>query len=258
MGGGDQERRHQGRLTRQSHRECLYLCHRRRYRRHLHRSRRLRCRYRRSRLHQEPDDLWSAGRGHLRLHPQGCARCARRDLRQARHHARHQRAVAARGSKTALLTTAGFRDVLEIGRGNRTQPFNLRFHREPPLIPRELRFEIAERVEGVREGAHAARDRRRSARSPTACARTRSRPLAISFLNAYLDPDARAGRRARAAPPAAGRVRHHRLRADPRMARVRAHRDRGRQRLCGAAGQPIHRRVRRANCAAADSRARCC
>ena len=43
------------------------------------------------------------------------------------------------GAKTALLTTKGFRDVLEIGRGNRTQPFNLRFHREPPLIPRELR-----------------------------------------------------------------------------------------------------------------------
>ena len=52
------------------------------------------------------------------------------------------------GAKTALLTTKGFRDVLEIGRGNRTQPFNLRFHREPPLVPRELRFEIAERVEG--------------------------------------------------------------------------------------------------------------
>jgi len=37
--------------------------------------------------------------------------------------------------------------VLEIGRGNRTQPFNLRFHREEPLIPRELRFEIEERME---------------------------------------------------------------------------------------------------------------
>src|SRR4051812_37372007 len=29
------------------------------------------------------------------------------------------------GAKTALVTTRGFRDILEIGRGNRTQPFNL-------------------------------------------------------------------------------------------------------------------------------------
>jgi N-methylhydantoinase A len=53
------------------------------------------------------------------------------------------------GAKTALITTKGFRDVLEIGCGNRTQPFNLRFNREPPLVPRELRFEVEERVEGT-------------------------------------------------------------------------------------------------------------
>ena len=67
------------------------------------------------------------------------------------------RCCSAIGAKTALLTTKGFRDVLEIGRGNRTQPFNLRFHREPPLIPRELRFEIEERIDGSGQGAHAAR-----------------------------------------------------------------------------------------------------
>src|SRR5260370_27258069 len=50
------------------------------------------------------------------------------------------------GARTALLATKGFRDVLEVGRGNRTQPFNLRFRREPPLIPRELRFEAEERM----------------------------------------------------------------------------------------------------------------
>ena len=52
------------------------------------------------------------------------------------------------GAKTALLATKGFRDLLEIGRGNRTRPFDLRFHREPPLIPRELRFDVTERVRG--------------------------------------------------------------------------------------------------------------
>ncbi|HZW75648.1 MAG TPA: hydantoinase/oxoprolinase N-terminal domain-containing protein, partial [Caldimonas sp.] len=50
------------------------------------------------------------------------------------------------GATTALVTTKGFRDVLEVGRGNRTQPFNLRFRREPPLVPRELRFGVRERT----------------------------------------------------------------------------------------------------------------
>ena len=53
------------------------------------------------------------------------------------------------GATTALITTKGFRDILEIGRGNRTQPFNLRFHRDPPLIPRELRLGVDERIEGT-------------------------------------------------------------------------------------------------------------
>ena len=80
------------------------------------------------------------------------------------------------GARTALLTTKGFRDVLEVGRGNRTQPFNLRFHREPPLIPREWRFEVGGAHGGVGPRARAARDRRRSRRSPMRCARRRSRP----------------------------------------------------------------------------------
>ena len=52
------------------------------------------------------------------------------------------------GAKTALITTKGFRDVLEIGRGNRPTPFDLRYKRDDPLVPRALRFEIAERIGG--------------------------------------------------------------------------------------------------------------
>ena len=162
------------------------------------------------------------------------------------------------GAKTALLTTKGFRDLLEIGRGNRTQPFNLRFRREPPLVPRELRFEIEERVEGsgrVRTPLAIA-ELGRSRRDPAVAARSRRwRSVSSTRIST---PDTRAGCRSRAAPAAAGRVRHHRHRTDPRVARVRAHRDRGGQRLCRSAGQPIHRRVRSPVCAAAASRARCC
>src|SRR5262249_14326001 len=56
------------------------------------------------------------------------------------------------GAKTALITTAGFRDVYAIGRGNRPDAFNLFFHRPRPLVPRELTFEIAERMNAAGEG----------------------------------------------------------------------------------------------------------
>src|SRR3989442_3857935 len=48
--------------------------------------------------------------------------------------------------KTALVTTAGFRDVLEIGRQNRPELYNLQVDRLPPLVPRRYRFEVRERI----------------------------------------------------------------------------------------------------------------
>ena len=48
--------------------------------------------------------------------------------------------------RTALITTAGFRDVLEIGRQNRPELYNLQVERLPPLVPRRFRFEVSERV----------------------------------------------------------------------------------------------------------------
>ena len=121
-----------------------------------------------------------------------CIRKARLDARDARFvkhgttlviNALLQRA----GARTALVTTKGFRDVLEVGRGNRTQPFNLRFHREPPLIPRELRFEASERMEASGR-----------VRVPLATGELsvlvdalrgeKIEALAISFLNSYVNP----------------------------------------------------------------------
>ena len=52
------------------------------------------------------------------------------------------------GAKTALITTRGFRDILELGRGNRPDSFNLFYRRLPPLVPRNLRFEISARMDG--------------------------------------------------------------------------------------------------------------
>lgn len=51
-----------------------------------------------------------------------------------------------RGAKTALITTRGFRDVLEIGRGNRPDLFNLNFVKPAPFVDRHLRCEVTERT----------------------------------------------------------------------------------------------------------------
>ncbi|MEM7741994.1 MAG: hydantoinase/oxoprolinase family protein, partial [Pseudomonadota bacterium] len=51
-----------------------------------------------------------------------------------------------RGVKTGLITTRGFRDVLEIARGNRPDFFNLRYEKPEPFVPRYLRREVSERM----------------------------------------------------------------------------------------------------------------
>jgi len=49
-------------------------------------------------------------------------------------------------ARTALVTTRGFRDVLEIGRQHRKHLYDLMQERAPLLVPRDLRFEITERL----------------------------------------------------------------------------------------------------------------
>src|SRR6185503_7794478 len=51
------------------------------------------------------------------------------------------------GAPCALLTTQGFRDIYEIGRVNRPESYNLFFQKHKPLIDRDLRFEIRERMD---------------------------------------------------------------------------------------------------------------
>jgi N-methylhydantoinase A len=52
-----------------------------------------------------------------------------------------------RGARTALITTEGFRDVLEIGRQARTDLYALYPTRPEPLVPAHLRFELPERLD---------------------------------------------------------------------------------------------------------------
>ncbi|MBC8239910.1 MAG: hydantoinase/oxoprolinase family protein, partial [Alphaproteobacteria bacterium] len=51
-----------------------------------------------------------------------------------------------KGAKTALLTTEGFRDSLEIGRERKFDLYDLAAKKPMPLVPRDLRFEVGERI----------------------------------------------------------------------------------------------------------------
>ncbi|MCX5479930.1 hydantoinase/oxoprolinase family protein [Kaistia geumhonensis] len=51
-----------------------------------------------------------------------------------------------KGAKTGLITTEGFRDVLEIARGNRPDFFNLTYEKPEPFVPRHLRREVGGRI----------------------------------------------------------------------------------------------------------------
>jgi len=92
-----------------------------------------------------------------------------------------------KGAPTALITTAGFRDVLEIARGNRPDLFNFNFRKPPPFVERHLRREVDERTnvlgEIVRAPALADLD--------AAVAHFRAegvRAIAVCFLHAYANP----------------------------------------------------------------------
>jgi N-methylhydantoinase A len=52
-----------------------------------------------------------------------------------------------KGARTAFVATAGFRDLLAIGRQNRSQLYDFMADRPDPLVPADLRLEVAERVD---------------------------------------------------------------------------------------------------------------
>ncbi|HEX2588874.1 MAG TPA: hydantoinase/oxoprolinase family protein [Gaiellales bacterium] len=51
-----------------------------------------------------------------------------------------------RGARVGLLCTEGYRDVLEVRRGDRGDPYDLFWHAPPPMVPRHLRVPVAGRI----------------------------------------------------------------------------------------------------------------
>jgi N-methylhydantoinase A len=92
-----------------------------------------------------------------------------------------------KGARTALITTRGFRDVLEIARGNRPDVFNFHFQKPPPFVPRALRCEICERVGA---DGQVVRDPELNELEPIVelLKAQRVEAVAICFLHAYANP----------------------------------------------------------------------
>ena len=89
---------------------------------------------------------------------------------------------------TALVTTRGFRDIIEIGRQNRSELYNVFFQRPKPLIPRRLRFEVGERTDAHGNVIVDVDDE--ELRSLTRTLKDVGvESVAISFLNSYLNPE---------------------------------------------------------------------
>ena len=65
--------------------------------------------------------------------------------------------IERKGARTALLTTAGFRDSVEIAWEHRFEQYDIYMERPEPLVPRDLRFGIPERVAADGEADTAAR-----------------------------------------------------------------------------------------------------
>ena len=95
--------------------------------------------------------------------------------------------IQRRGAKCALVTSAGFRDVLEIARANRPDPFDLHYRRDEPLIPRELRFEVPERMD-AHGNVLVPLDTSAVEALAEELKRIGIEAVAVFFMSSYLDP----------------------------------------------------------------------
>ncbi len=91
------------------------------------------------------------------------------------------------GARCALITTQGFRDIYEIGRVNRPESYNLFFKRHEPLIDRDLRFEIRERMDAQGTVLIPLDDAEVRAVVAQAVAQG-AQAIAILFLHSYRNP----------------------------------------------------------------------
>ena len=95
--------------------------------------------------------------------------------------------IERKGARTALITTAGFRDSLEIAYEHRFEQYDLYMERPVPLVERDLRLEVPERL--AADGSVLLQlDEPALLRLVDVLQARRIEVLAISFLHAYINP----------------------------------------------------------------------
>lgn len=95
--------------------------------------------------------------------------------------------IEGRGARTGLLTTSGFRDLLEIARQQRPSLYDLRTRRPRPLVPRRLRREVPERM-GFDGNVIEPMDLTAARHELEFLQEERIESLAICFLHSYANP----------------------------------------------------------------------
>ncbi|HEX8853158.1 MAG TPA: hydantoinase/oxoprolinase family protein, partial [Pyrinomonadaceae bacterium] len=93
-----------------------------------------------------------------------------------------------RGARAALVTTEGFEDVLEIGRQARGRLYDLGWMRPAPIVPRELRFGVRERI-GADGAVVEELDEASLARLVARLRRARVESVAVVLLFSFVRPE---------------------------------------------------------------------
>ncbi len=95
--------------------------------------------------------------------------------------------VERKGARTGLITTEGFRDVYEVARGNRPDAYNVHFRRPEPLVPRDRRVEVRERM-NARGEPLLPLDEDSLAAALSALEAADVQAVAVCLLHAYANP----------------------------------------------------------------------
>ena len=95
--------------------------------------------------------------------------------------------IERKGAKTALLTTEGFRDVLEIRHENRFEQYDVNIDLPPPLVPRRLRLPIRERID-AQGNVLIALDETSVTRALDSLAQQNIEAVAVGFLHSFTNP----------------------------------------------------------------------
>ena len=95
--------------------------------------------------------------------------------------------IERKGAVSALVTTAGFRDIVETGYESRYDQYDLYLDKRPPLIPRRRRFGVPERISAAGKVLRVLDEDAVRALVP-ALERHQVRSVAVGFLHSYANP----------------------------------------------------------------------